>query len=771
MKDCRTETRIRPPSVTRRKFLEGAAAGLGVTLGGARVLAEPPTSADLDERGLGVERNFVYGTHFYHPESGPRPDQFRSMIDAIANKYHFNIIRIFPPWDYYNPRPGEYHFDDLEQLLNICDEFDVRVLMGIMIESSPYWLEQAYPRTRHVNAQGQPFRLQGNGGHYTGGSPGLCLDWEVIREAAALFIHALVKLSASHRSLYAYDVWNEPNLIDWGYGELTRTPALATVGWPLFCYCDATVFEFQKWLRRRYSGSLDRLNKAWIRRFPDWRAIYPPTIPWQMYTDWMDWRKFLQDRTAEFISFRVTAVRDIDTKHIIECHVADFPPVTSATRRGTQNWKLAKAVEIFGLSYYPPADAPLCQSAALVDVTRSNAAGKEFWMTELAGNFFNRGYRRSPPMRPRKMRTSNWLAVAAGAKGIVYWTYLTEGTGHEAGGFGLVRRNGEPTERVLEAAKTNRLIQARWDLLKNYQPEPEIAILFDQDNALLTFAMNATEEPSTQSASGYYRAFWNLDFLVDFIEPAGIDSSRYKVLIVPWHLIGKKATCDSLQRFAEQGGTVVLESGFARFNDNYHYNPVIPGHGLDVVFGYRERESIMIESGKAPLEALNQAPSGANPYEAEIEFSQPARVKVKANTYLTPVQISLATPIATWRRRAVATMKNVGRGRVYFVGTNLGGSIAAGDAGGIELLRAMVSPVVRSQASSSGKVRPRLIEAPDRGLLIIFNDTAEDQTASITVPVTYHRATDIYTGKQHAIGDRKLELTVPFRDVAVLDLD
>jgi hypothetical protein len=86
-------------SLTRRKFLQGTATGLSLTWGGAHVFAAPSGRSREGTATQTPAKNFVYGTHFYHPQSGPRPDEFRTMIDAIANKYRFNIIRIYPPWD------------------------------------------------------------------------------------------------------------------------------------------------------------------------------------------------------------------------------------------------------------------------------------------------------------------------------------------------------------------------------------------------------------------------------------------------------------------------------------------------------------------------------------------------------------------------------------------------------------------------------------------------------------------------------------------------
>jgi len=63
------------------------------------------------------------------------------------------------------------------------------------------------------------------------------------------------------------------------------------------------------------------------------------------------------------------------------------------------------------------------------------------------------------------------------------------------------------------------------------------------------------------------------------------------VLVAPWHLIGKKTTSEKLRSFVEQGGTLLLETGFGKFDERYYVNPVIPGNGLDEAFGYRRRRA------------------------------------------------------------------------------------------------------------------------------------------------------------------------------------
>jgi len=156
--------------------------------------------------------------------------------------------------------------------------------------------------------------------------------------------------------------------------------------------------------------------------------------------------------------------------------------------------------------------------------------------------------------------------------------------------------------------------------------------------------------------------------------------------------------------------------------------------------------------------------------EPEIEFTEPIGTRVKANTYLTPLEITTATPIGKYQDMTVAATKKVGRGQVYYFGTNLGASIAAGNDSGIELLRAIVARIVQPPVTSD-KVRPRLIPGEQRSLLAVFNDATEDRTGVIKLPSTYTRATDLQRQAPVPIEQNSVRITVPYQDVVVLLLE
>jgi beta-galactosidase GanA len=764
---------------SRREFMRTAAGGVAATWGGLQIFAGPAGFAELAEADEPKihQKFFVYGSAFYRPPNPPASER-RAMLKTIAQEYKFNTIRIYSSWVYHNPEKDRFVFDELQDVMRYCDEFGIKVLMGVILEDAPWWLEAAHPETRYVDANDHAHRLEGSGNNVSGGWPGLCLDWQPVRDAAAKFIRELGKVVSAHSSMYAYDCWNEPH-IEPAWGHHFPETAVNIEG-RIYCYCPRTIAEFQKWLQKRY-GTIDKLNEAWVRTYPNWTTIDPPREQ-GTYMDWVDWRRYMIERSTDELRFRVQNIRAVDTKSLLECHAGLQVAVGPIAILGNNPWRLAEVVETWGLSNFPRWEMmPTYLATARLELTRCNAAGKPFWMTELQGGHGSSGLARSRYMRPRDIRLWNWISVATGAKGVIYWAYHTEATGTESSGFGLVARDGSATERVLEAADDNRIIQAHWDVLENYSPKQEVAILFDQDNALLTFAMTGNEDPSTDSFRGYYKVLWECDFLADFIEPQSLPGNHYKVIIVPWHLIGKKETCAQLRQFVEAGGTLLLESGFGMYDERMIYNPVIPPYGLAEAFGYIEGESFYIQGGgeSANPDAIlgnktakmKTIPASERVYiDGSLTFSEPVTAKVQANTFLTPLTVSSATVIAKYEDTPVATMKKLGKGQVYYFGTNLGASIESGDDAGLALVRSILKGIVQP-AVSADKVRPRLIEGPTRGLLVVCNSGPEDESADIRVPSRYRKATDLYSNETHTVQDSNLRIVVPYEGVSVLRLE
>src|SRR5690349_21404013 len=189
-----------PIPSSRREFLCSAASGISLVWGGLRIDAVPLLRQG-DAARPQESKPFIYGSAFYRPPNPPASER-RDMLKTIAQDHKFNIVRIYSSWVYHNPQPDHFDFEELEQVMGYCDEFGIRVLMGVITEDAPYWLEAAHPETHFVDAKDQPVRLSGSGNNVSGGWPGLCLDWEPVREAAARFIREMAKVVARHPSMY-----------------------------------------------------------------------------------------------------------------------------------------------------------------------------------------------------------------------------------------------------------------------------------------------------------------------------------------------------------------------------------------------------------------------------------------------------------------------------------------------------------------------------------------------------------------------------------------
>lgn len=156
--------------------------------------------------------------------------------------------------------------------------------------------------------------------------------------------------------------------------------------------------------------------------------------------------------------------------------------------------------------------------------------------------------------------------------------------------------------------------------------------------------------------------------------------------------------------------------------------------------------------------------------EGHLTFTEPISATIKAHTFLTPIApAASAKVIATYESTPVAATKKVGKGQVYYVGTNPGASIEEGSQAGIELVRTIVTQAIQPSVTSE-KIRPRLIESPNGSLLIVFNDQIIDQTARVRVPSRYKTAMNVFDNQSQAIVAGSVEIQVPFEGVSVIRL-
>lgn len=715
-----------------------------------------------------LPKAYLYGTHYFRPPNPPRGDHCHHLT-RIRKELGFDMIRIRMQWNVIHRKPEWFDWAEYDEIADICQRLELGFFLETSLESAPYWLERSHPEARYVSANGQAMELGPYDATQFGGYPGLCFHHPAVIQEGGRFLRELAGHFRGCTTLLGYDCWNEPHLEPawvcnyWG-----------NMGDRLFCYCRGSRQAFREWLVRRY-GDVEVLNETWGRAYGDWEDVNPPNRH-GTYADWLDWGRFWFEWLAGHMTWRYEHIKAVDPDRFVMSHSGAVPPFLARPNAFIHNWKLARPVDLWGTSFAPKYhnwDLGTC--AGTMDATRSSARGKPFWIAEMSGGatYLARGWSRTPITRSKDYRAWNWLAAAYGAKATCHWCYLEESTGPEAGCFGLVRANGQMTERAAAAAHTARLLREHAALLQAWQPEPEVGILYDPDNSMQLFAMDNGDERYVQSHIGYYRSIWKADVFARFVTYDTLeDLSGLKVLIAPMVLTLPGRVADAIARFVETGGVFVAEARTGLFDHRGYNQPILPSGGLDRVVGAVEQEALYSDPDNRPL--LNN-PRGDPWPEAvyagpEIRFSQPVQVAVRARSYFVPLEVKGGEPIGSYEGQCLAVRHRYGKGLTYYFGTYLGLGLADHDIGAEAVIGKILMDHTRPQVKGR-HLRPRLIRRGDEAVLAVFNDSRSLRlTEPIQLPSGFSRAIDLYSGQVLAIAEGALTVEVEAEDARVIRL-
>jgi hypothetical protein len=117
----------------------------------------------------------------------------------------------------------------------------------------------------------------------------------------------------------------------------------------------------------------------------------------------------------------------------------------------------------------------------------------------------------------------------------------------------------------------------------------------------------------------------------------------------------------------------------------------------------------------------------------------------------------------------VAARINLGKGTIYYFGTNMGSCIHQGDGGALAVVKAVISahtaPAVRGE-----RLRPRLIQGGGEALLVVANPSSEALHETLSIPHGYQSAADVHSRSVINLENDTVEVHVPQQDVTVIAL-
>lgn len=446
-------------------------------------------------------------------------------------------------WARLEPRPGNYDFDWLDDILDRLHRGGIRVMMATATASPPAWLARNHPDSLPVTATGARLGF-GSRQQYSPSS-------SAYREHALRLVEKLAERYGSHPAIEAWHINNEYAC------HVARS------------YDEESAAAFRVWLRGRYS-TIEALNSAWgtafwSQQYGDFDEVFPPAAAPTFLnpTQLLDFDRFSSDALLALCR----------AEHAILKRLSPQVPVTTNFMgffRNADYWQWAEELDFVSDDSYPdPADPnAYVRLAASRDLMRSLGGGKPWLLMEQATSAVNWRERNAP--KPAGLnRVQSLQAVARGADGILYFQWRQSRAGAEKFHSALLPHGGSDTRIYREVEALGQELGGLADLVGT-RVHADVAIVFDWD------AWRALEQDAVPASLSYvdtvlawYRPLLRAGVAVDFVR-TGSDLSAYRFVIVPVLVAASDETLNVFDAFVQSRGTLLVTYQTAILDENLH---------------------------------------------------------------------------------------------------------------------------------------------------------------------------------------------------------
>lgn len=712
-------------------------------------------------RSVNRNRSFPLGLWYGAGKVTPAFDATRVRRDLKAIKdMDIRFIRLWVNWRDIEPRPNACSFGKLKEIMDAAEELELFVVLQVYLEFGPDWLPSLYPDSVFVSEAGLRLHPQG--------SPGVCLDHPGARRHAERFLRELAKFAKDYNSLYAWDVWSEPQVVQWVF----KPGSVRSI----YCYCEHSVNRFREWLKGVY-GSIDALNDAWHRSFSSFEDVQPPRFVVLHYArENIDWVEFNVWKLSDDLLWRVKTIKSVDREHLVASHAATSSVLLNPLFGHPDDWEMSKVVDVWGTSLYPKhahrVPDPAVDSFILTSVRSSaDAWGKSFWIGELQGGQGVGGLKIADSVLPEDLIVWFWQSIAHGAKGVFVYHSYPMMWGYESSGYGLLNPAGRPTLRSEALASVSRIVREHEDLLLEARPlGTKCALLYNKHPYRLLWVLQ--EDTATvlyRSLLGVYRVFYSHNIPIDVvsIEQFLSDPTKYSLLIAPFSIAVPKGFPEALEQHVSNGGVFLADARFGWFKEDGWIDDEIPAYGLSRVLGAREASCRSLSEPNVVIRVVRDAVPG-------LKRGDTVRAWYYIET-MEPVEGG-ALPLAEVGGGSPAlTINEYGDGYALWVGTSIGLAYENSRDPGVEkLVRGVVElagvrPPVRVEPVGALEVRVLGVNGSNERLIVIINHNPEEVRAKVafSADLQVERVMDLTTGKPYEIKDGWFNVLVPPRGVIV----
>jgi len=678
---------------------------------------------------------------------------------AHMRELGMDSIKFWAQWRWIHREPNSFHFDTLDELMDLAQKHELQVTINTIFDVTPLWLFETYPDARMTMANGLAVPTQATQCRQGGGVPEPCYSHPEALAERKKFMRALLEHLAPHPAFAMLDIWNEPE-----QNMVSRYPNLAT----LTCYCDHCHAGLVEYLKGKY-GALDQLNEVWGRCYSRWEQVEIPRDSSACFVDFIDWREWKLDVMTTEAKWRLDMVKEcapnkVGYVHVVPSTIRIFNAVT--------------CVDDFALSEISGdvfAGTTVRGEHCKVQL-KSAARGKVVYNAE---SHINVGQCMLHPKRidGRALRNDFIAQIAQGIRGFLFWQFRPETLGGEAPAWGVIRPDG--TERpVTHAAKEfiEKLAPYKDRLMNAYAPAPRIAIWKSRKNEIYQFAAYRNLNSYADSIDGYTDALHVLNHSFVFIDhkmltEQDLDGVEFLIMASPYCLTRGEA--DALDQWVQDGGTVFCEAHLGAYNaDRGRYSEHVPGQGLAAKWGIREIEStaavhLPYSYGPGGMAAVltddvKKALSDGGGEYFQVETGSGALTGCSRVAFLECDDGEVLGSLPSGE--PILVSKPYGKGRILYAGTELGRGSTQGRAPFTGFLRSLLADCgIGSNLGASGSsVRVDAIGGTPASpeFISVVNSSDEEQEIILTGSGDY---AGVFTGRTISL-QATTALRIPSRD-------
>ncbi|OPZ84693.1 MAG: Beta-galactosidase bgaB [bacterium ADurb.Bin429] len=540
----------------------------------------------------------------------------------------------------------------------------------------------------------------------------------------------------------------------------------------------------------RYGG-LDALNRAWNTRYAAWEAIQPSRAARQPQAVDLYWQYYMDNvQIARILTARAAVIQAADPLGRPVFAHKGGPIIGSG-----QDWTYARTQDFLGSSCYPAwgcgsawddgYQRPFQRDHALLteawdgvalkyDYIRScNPPGNHVWAAEFQGGPVSTGFQKGRVPSAADLRRWMLTAVASGVTAISFWVTRAEIMAAEQNGFSLLDSTGETTERLDEAGRVGRALQAHADLFARPTLQPgRVGLLVNEWNYQLCIHLAQGSEHLPYSLRGWHRLLWELNIPADFVE-LDYDTDRlaqYQALVLPFPLSLCEAQAEWLAAYVANGGHLISEAAPGRIDGNGFCNRGELSPTLAALFGVRQQSFTMVREPQGGARWSPPERTWGEYLEARMLDGAGPLVgqRLRANVYLQTFLSEGSEPILYADVEVAGVRRLMGQGSAWLLGTYVGHNGTAYRDPAIPATVHALLAACGVHPEHAGRLVVRKRITPDKEAWLFTNPIGEPVTE--TVPVSgWARVEDLF-GTPLAQRDDAVALTVDGLDVRVLIL-